>query len=270
MPNPSRASPATAPSVPAMTIPSQHLTPAFPSVSPAVSDTAIVTHDSPVGLLRIHTRHGAIVRLDIDADDPAAVRPSLPEAPDALHDEARRQLDDYFAERRHSFDLPLGQIGTSFQEEVWAALIELPFGSATSYGELAEITGRPTGARAVGGAIRANRIALLVPCHRVLGVGRRLTGYSPGRGIETKRWLLEHEGIEFTEPAPRTTLDPGTSSAWPEPRALSGTPPVLDAWSLEPEHALRDHDEPGFFPFDDHPAAFRPVDEVVDGGQVGP
>ncbi|WP_157887646.1 methylated-DNA--[protein]-cysteine S-methyltransferase [Frondihabitans sp. PAMC 28766] len=260
-----------------MTIPSQHLTPAFPSPFPsdlsAVVDTAIVTHDSPVGLLRIHTRHGSIVRLDIDADDPAAVRPNLPEAPNPLHDEARRQLDDYFAERRHSFDLPLGQIGTVFQAEVWSALTELPFGSATSYGELAELTGRPTGARAVGGAIRANRIALLVPCHRVLGVGRRLTGYTPGRGIETKRWLLEHEGIEFTQPAPRKTFDRVSPLAASEPSAMLALPamaPVFDAWALEPENAFRDDDEPGFFPFDDHPAAARPVDEVADGGQLRP
>ncbi|RKR73809.1 methylated-DNA--[protein]-cysteine S-methyltransferase [Frondihabitans australicus] len=161
---------------------------------------SVARHDSPIGVLTIHARGPAISRLDIEADENPALPPCADELswqPTPLLDEARRQLDDYFARRRFGFTLPLDSYGTDFQEEVWNALTDVPWGTATSYGELAERTGRPLGARAVGGAIRANPVALLVPCHRVLGAGARLTGYTPGRGVPTKRWLLEHEGIDF-------------------------------------------------------------------------
>jgi len=175
-----------------------------PSVLPvqkpdaSIFPSAFTRIESPLGRIEIESRFEAIVRLDIERD---GVLPHDGEAETSspLLDEARRQLDDYFARRRRRFDLPLDQIGTPFQSEVWARLSEIPWGTATSYGELAALTDRPLGARAIGGAIRANRIALLVPCHRVLGANRSLTGYSPGQGIPTKRWLLEHEGIEFVE-----------------------------------------------------------------------
>jgi methylated-DNA-[protein]-cysteine S-methyltransferase len=164
----------------------------------AASGHAAVRHDSPLGPLLVRAAHGLVTGLDIDTDQdpgPGAA------ADDPILDEARRQLDEYFAGRRRRFDLPLHQVGTSFQSTVWRALGDVPWGTATSYGELAARVDRPTGARAVGGAIRANRIALLVPCHRVLGTGRRLTGYTAGRGVPTKRWLLEHEGIDYCESA---------------------------------------------------------------------
>jgi methylated-DNA-[protein]-cysteine S-methyltransferase len=154
----------------------------------------LVRHDSPVGRREIRTRFGRLVGLDIarhgclpgDADR---------EQPTALHDEVRRQLDDYFAGRRKRFDLPLDREGTTFQMAVWEILDDVPWGTTVTYGELAHRTGRPTGARAVGGAIRANRIAIVVPCHRVLGATGAVTGYSPGDGVVTKTWLLRHEGI---------------------------------------------------------------------------
>ncbi|MCU1528485.1 MAG: putative methylated-DNA--protein-cysteine methyltransferase [Frondihabitans sp.] len=167
-------------------------------LSPTLLPTALVRHDSPIGRLEIHTQFGAVTRLDI-ARDGELPFDHLVETESPLHDEVRRQLDDYFAGRRTRFDLPLEQVGTAFQNEVWQALEEVPWGVATSYGDLAEATGRPTGARAVGGAVRANRIAVLVPCHRVLGASRRVTGFSPGEGIPTKIWLLRHEGIDFAE-----------------------------------------------------------------------
>jgi methylated-DNA-[protein]-cysteine S-methyltransferase len=78
---------------------------------------------------------------------------------------------------------------------VWQRLAELDFGEATSYGEIGRATGRPSAGRAVGGAIGANPIPIIVPCHRVLGANGRITGYSGGNGIPTKSWLLDHEGI---------------------------------------------------------------------------
>lgn len=84
--------------------------------------------------------------------------------------------------------------GTAFQRQVWNALVEIPLGEATSYARLAERIGRPSAVRAVGLANGANPIAVVVPCHRVIGTGGALTGY--GGGIERKRWLLAHEGVQ--------------------------------------------------------------------------
>ncbi|MDQ4138519.1 MAG: methylated-DNA--[protein]-cysteine S-methyltransferase, partial [Actinomycetota bacterium] len=79
---------------------------------------------------------------------------------------------------------------------VWQYLSTLPFGAVASYGEIGRSTGRPAAGRAVGGAVGANPVPILVPCHRVLASNRRITGYSGGNGIPTKVWLLDHEGIE--------------------------------------------------------------------------
>ena len=111
---------------------------------------------------------------------------------DAFAD-ARRQLDEYFAGERQTFDLDAAAVGTPFQHRVWAALREIPFGSTVTYGELASLIGRPSAARAVGLANGRNPLSIVVPCHRVLGVGGVLTGYAGG--LEVKRRLLAHEGV---------------------------------------------------------------------------
>lgn len=110
--------------------------------------------------------------------------------PEALAD-ATRQLAEYFAGERLSFDLPLAPTGTPFQVKVWAALREIPYGRTTSYGEIAIDLGQPTAARAVGLANGRNPLAVIVPCHRVIGRDGTLTGF--GGGLDRKRWLLEHE-----------------------------------------------------------------------------
>ncbi|MDW7761988.1 MAG: methylated-DNA--[protein]-cysteine S-methyltransferase [Acidobacteriota bacterium] len=117
----------------------------------------------------------------------AASRASVP-AP--LRDCAR-QLEEYFAGRRKSFDCRLDLQGTDFQKKVWRALMKVPFGKTASYGKIARAVGRPGAARAVGGANHANPVAVIVPCHRIIGADGSLTGY--GAGIERKAWLLEHE-----------------------------------------------------------------------------
>ena len=106
---------------------------------------------------------------------------------------AGKQLDEYFAGKRQTFDVPLFFIGTDFQKTVWNKLLEIPFGTTVSYGEMARRIGRPTAVRAVANANGANPISIFAPCHRVIGSDRSLTGY--GGGIEAKRKLLELEGI---------------------------------------------------------------------------
>jgi methylated-DNA-[protein]-cysteine S-methyltransferase len=119
-----------------------------------------------------------------------------PPAPDAIRDEARlsaaaAQLAEYFEGERRSFDLTLAPTGTLFQTTVWRALLEIPFGRTLSYGELAHRIGRPGAARAVGVANARNPLAIVVPCHRVIGSNGTLTGY--GGGVDRKAWLLDFE-----------------------------------------------------------------------------
>lgn len=145
--------------------------------------------------LRAHAaRHGAELE-----DDP---RPETA---------ATQQLREYLGGQRRAFDLPLRPLGSAFQQRVWAALCEIPYGEIRSYGQQAASLGRgPGSARAVGHANGQNPISIVVPCHRVIGSDGRLTGF--GGGIEAKRWLLELErrGVppEWSpRPGPR---NPGT------------------------------------------------------------
>jgi methylated-DNA-[protein]-cysteine S-methyltransferase len=106
---------------------------------------------------------------------------------------ALRQLHEYFAGTRRSFELPLRLEGTVFQQRVWNALTEIPYGETWSYGQLARRIGNPNASRAVGLANGRNPISILVPCHRVIGADGSLTGY--GGGLTRKQWLLAHEGL---------------------------------------------------------------------------
>lgn len=110
---------------------------------------------------------------------------------------AFQQLTEYFFEGRREFDLPTHSSGTEFQRAVWSSLAAIPWGEHRSYGDIGAMTGRVSAGRAVGRAVGANPLPLLVPCHRVLASGQRITGYSAGSGVPTKIWLLEHEGINY-------------------------------------------------------------------------
>jgi methylated-DNA-[protein]-cysteine S-methyltransferase len=101
------------------------------------------------------------------------------------------QLKAYFAGKLTEFDLPLTPRGTDFQQQVWRALVDIPYGTTTSYGEIARRLGDPNATRAVGAANGRNPLPIVVPCHRVIGASGSLTGF--GGGIPTKRWLLDHE-----------------------------------------------------------------------------
>jgi methylated-DNA-[protein]-cysteine S-methyltransferase len=136
-------------------------------------------------------RHGGA---DADA---AWVEPSSGRA-----SKARRAVQAYFGGELSALEaLDVHTGGTQFQRDVWAALRAIPVGETTSYGQLATTIGRPRAVRAVGLANGANPIALVVPCHRVIGADASLTGY--GGGIERKRWLLEHEGVYLEAPRAR-------------------------------------------------------------------
>jgi methylated-DNA-[protein]-cysteine S-methyltransferase len=105
---------------------------------------------------------------------------------------ARQQLEEYFARTRTTFELPLEALGSAFEHRVWNALRQIPYGTTTSYGALAKLLGDKHATRAVGLANGKNPIPIIVPCHRVVGAKGELTGF--GGGLDTKRWLLEHEG----------------------------------------------------------------------------
>ena len=112
----------------------------------------------------------------------------------AIHDSVNNaitQLDEYFDGSRRNFDLPLDLQGTEFQVAAWNALAEIPYGHTASYGQQAASIGRPRAVRAIGGANGRNPVAIVLPCHRIVGADGSLTGF--GGGIEVKKWLLDHE-----------------------------------------------------------------------------
>ena len=113
-------------------------------------------------------------------------------------EETKRQLDEYFAGKRKAFDIQLCLVGTDFQHKVWNALRSIPYGSTKSYKDIAQCIGKPKAVRAVAGAIGANAISILIPCHRVIGSDHSLTGYAGG--LEAKRGLLGMETQERKNP----------------------------------------------------------------------
>jgi len=139
---------------------------------------------SPLGPLTLFEADGALVKLGWYGG--AAPR----DAPTPLLAEARRQLDAYFAGTLRAFDLPLRAEGSPFQHQVWNAMLAIPYGETLRYGDVAHAIGAD--ARAVGGACGANPIAIIIPCHRIVGAAG-LTGYSGGTGIDTKQRLLDLE-----------------------------------------------------------------------------
>lgn len=154
-------------------------------------DTFTWTHPSPVGDLRLVATQGGLRGLFFGrhhhAPPPFATHRRDP-APFA---QAREQLDAWFAGDLTEFDLPLDPVGTEWQGRVWTLLRSIPYGTTTTYGALATRLGVPGAARAVGLANGRNPLALVVPCHRVVGADGRLTGYAGGLG--RKRALLAHE-----------------------------------------------------------------------------
>jgi O-6-methylguanine DNA methyltransferase len=144
--------------------------------------------ESPVGPLLLLVSERGLVALEFDR---GRTRGGWVESPDQTAPYAR-QLEEYFAGRRRGFDLPLDIRGTGFQKRCWQELLKIPYGETRSYADIARAMGNPLAVRAVGLANGQNPIAIIVPCHRVIGSDGSLTGY--GGGLETKRKLLELEG----------------------------------------------------------------------------
>lgn len=169
--------------------------------TPELEPVALRRLDSPIGRIEVVGDGAAIISLAIERHG-RLPHDGLDELPDAVTDLAIAQLREYFAGARHDFDVPVALAGTAFQLAVWEQLVQLEWGEVISYGELGHATGRTTAGRAVGGAVGANPVPIIVPCHRVLGSSGRITGYSGGEGIPTKSWLLDHEGIAHKNPMP--------------------------------------------------------------------
>jgi len=152
--------------------------------------------ESPVGDLLIVADEAAVRMIGFRAGQhPGTVKEGWRRG-GPLVAEAGRQLDEYFEGRRQRFDLPLAPSGTPFQLSAWKALQDIPYGTTRSYGEQARAVGKPKAVRAVGAANGRNPIAIVVPCHRVIGGDGRLTGY--GGGLDVKQYLLELERPQRT------------------------------------------------------------------------
>ena len=144
---------------------------------------------SPVGMLTLVSDDEALTAVQFEGDESG----EAVEAVNPILQRAQRQLNEYFAGARKEFDLPLKPRGTPFQCAVWKALLNISYGKTASYLDIAKHVKNPKAMRAVGAANGRNPIALIIPCHRVIGSDGSLTGY--GGGMERKRWLLEHEGV---------------------------------------------------------------------------
>lgn len=142
-----------------------------------------LSFNTPLGSITLHEDDGSLVALDWGRAPGGLPTPLL--------ENAKAQIDAYFAGTRRGFDLPLHPVGTDFQQSVWRLMSAIPFGKTRSYGDLAHDL--DSAARAVGGACGKNPLPILIPCHRILGAQGTIGGYTGGSGLDTKRWLLEHE-----------------------------------------------------------------------------
>jgi methylated-DNA-[protein]-cysteine S-methyltransferase len=149
---------------------------------------------APIGRLKLVASDKGVVAILWDNDNPRRVRLAevveRPEHPVLLR--AEKELNEYFAGKRNVFSVPLDMRGTYFQRQVWEALLGIPFGETRTYGQLASQLGNPKAARAVGAANGRNPIAIIVPCHRLIGCSGKLTGFAGG--LDAKAHLLKLEG----------------------------------------------------------------------------
>lgn len=142
-------------------------------------------YESPLGPVAVTVTEEGVARVEFVDERPRAG------GRDPLLERCLEELDEYFRGVRQKFTLPLAPGGTRFQRRVWDALAAIPYGRTATYQEIATRLGNAGAARAVGGAVAQNRLAVIVPCHRVVGTGGRLTGYA--WGTWRKEWLIRHE-----------------------------------------------------------------------------
>jgi methylated-DNA-[protein]-cysteine S-methyltransferase len=152
--------------------------------------------ETPIGIVRVFAADEKVTFIDIAADD-AEVGSEGKANVLAL---AEKELKSYFAGKLKVFTFSVDlSSGTSFQQSVWGQIAKIDFAETKSYADIAAAIGKPKASRAVGGAVGSNPVPLVVGCHRVLGASGRITGYSGGDGLPTKRWLLAHEGLSAKE-----------------------------------------------------------------------
>jgi len=152
---------------------------------------------SPLGNILINTQEEMISELRFTEESVST------EVLEAVVLKAQEQLEEYFSGKRKVFSLPLAMSGTAFQQRVWSAVNTIPFGQTTSYLKLSQTLGNPAAIRAVGAAIGANPVLVIIPCHRIIGTNGQLTGYAGG--LDRKEKLLELEGRP--RQAKQATLD---------------------------------------------------------------
>ncbi len=144
------------------------------------------TFNSPIGIVRLTEADGSIIRIELtDAAD------AVHTAPTPLLHEATLQILSFLEGKPQQLDFPIRMVGTPFQQRVWHALQQIPYGTTRTYGEIAAAIGNPRASRAVGMACNKNPLLLIVPCHRGVGVNGKLVGFA--YGADAKRWLLELE-----------------------------------------------------------------------------
>lgn len=146
-----------------------------------------------LGVIGIEERNGAVTRLFFAESQPGPTDSVEKETP--LVTEAFSQLESYLRGERRCFDLPLRPHGTPFMQEVWTALLAIPYGATASYKDIAEAVGKPGAARAVGQANNRNPIAIVIPCHRVVGANGKLTGYAGGLPVKQALLRLERPDL---------------------------------------------------------------------------
>ena len=154
------------------------------------SHDAKLTFESPLGAVTLLSRDNKVVFLTMGS----VITPDFGKA--SVLQEAKKQLTNYFKGKSRDLNFATDLEGTAFQKAVWKEISKIGFGEVTTYAEIAKNIGNPKAVRAVGGAVGSNPVPLIVGCHRVLGASGKITGYSGGDGLPTKRWLLALEGIE--------------------------------------------------------------------------
>lgn len=156
---------------------------------------------SPLGTIAVRANEVGITHVEFISNSILAVYSAADEmeidlSGNAITAMGITQLNEYFAGKRQVFELPLAPQGTAFQHKIWSALQTIEFGVTCSYGDIARYINQPTASRAVGMANGKNPIAIVIPCHRVIGQNGSLTGYASG--VDKKSWLLQHEHADFT------------------------------------------------------------------------
>lgn len=148
--------------------------------------------ESPLGPICLMGTDEGLIRVDFQHGDRPVDTTLSGRTPPGYFDQAMQQLHEYFEGTRQAFDLPLTPPGTTFQQRVWQALQQIPYSHTVTYQDLAKCLSKPTASRAVGSANGRNPIAIIIPCHRVIGRDGRLRGYAGG--LHLKQQLLQHEG----------------------------------------------------------------------------